>query len=132
MQVKTLDGNIIKWSLTGHYAHANISNKSSLHILAKALIKQKYPTLQVIEEVPVPVKKSDIYYLDFYLPMIKTAVEVHGEQHYRFIPFYHVSQLGFIKSQKRDKEKLEWCELNNIRLIELPYNETETEWAQRL
>jgi len=132
MQIKTLDGNLQNWTLTGHYSHAKLGNKSSLHIQARDVIKKNYPTLQVLEEVPVPIKKNDQYYFDFYLPMIKTAIEIHGEQHYKFVTFYHTNILGFIKSQKRDKEKIEWCSLNNIRYIELPFNEDTEQWTERI
>lgn len=132
MQVKSLDGFIQNWQLTGHSAHAKLNNKSSLHLLARKIINDQYPTLQTLEEVPIPVKKSESYFLDFYIPILKTAIEVHGEQHYKFVAFYHNSQLGFLKSQKRDREKKEWCEINNIKYIELPYNESENEWSERI
>ena len=35
--------------------------------------------------------------------------------------FFHDSKLDFIEGQKRDRRKIEWCELNNIIHIELPY-----------
>lgn len=132
MQIKTLDGYSQNWSLTGHYAHAKLQHKSAIHITARNLLKQQFPTLQILEEVPVPIRRSENYYLDFYIPMLKTAVEVHGEQHFKFVQFYHNNQLGFIKAQKRDREKLEWCELNNIKHIALPFNENETEWLSRI
>lgn len=132
MQVKSLDGTIQNWQLTGHFAHAKLENKSSLHLTAREILKHQFPTLQILEEVPIPVKRSENYYLDFYLPMLKLAVEVHGEQHYKFVSFYHNNQLGFIKSQKRDREKQEWCEINSIQYIALPYNENEQEWIQRI
>jgi hypothetical protein len=132
MQVKTLDGHNVHWSLTGHYAHARLTNKSDLHMAARELLKQQFPTFQIIEEVPIPVRKSDNYYLDFYIPMLKAAIEVHGEQHYKFIGFYHNSQLGFLKQQKRDREKKEWCDINNIKYVELPYNENINEWTNRI
>ena len=40
--------------------------------------------------------------------------------------------MSFLKAQKKDREKVEWCELNNIKLIELPYNESTDEWTKRL
>lgn len=132
MLVTNLDGIVQKWSLTGHYAHARLNNKSSLHSRAREVLKNYFPTLQVLEEVPIVVRKTDTYYLDFYIPMIKMAVETHGEQHYKFVSFYHNNQLGFIKAQKRDREKKEWCAINNIKYIELPYNESDNEWTNRL
>jgi hypothetical protein len=132
MQIKTLDGQLQNWQLTGHYSHAKLENKSEFHLRARELLKKTFPTLQIIEEIPVPIKRSETYYLDFYIPMLKVAVEVHGEQHYKFVSFYHHNQLGFIKSQKRDREKEEWCNINNIRYIELPYNETEDQWLAKI
>jgi hypothetical protein len=132
MQIKTLDGQLQNWQLTGHYSHAKLENKSEFHLRARELLKKTFPTLQIIEEIPVPIKRSETYYLDFYIPMLKVAVEVHGEQHYKFVSFYHHNQLGFIKSQKRDREKEEWCNINNIRYIELPYNETEDQWLDKI
>lgn len=123
MQIRTLDSNFINWQLTGHYTHAQLQNKSSLHSKARDLIKQAYPTMQILEEVPIPLRKGEILYLDFYLPLPKICFEVHGEQHYKFVPFYHGNVLNFSKSLKRDREKHEWCSLNNINCIILPFDQ---------
>lgn len=132
MQIKDLDGNQHIWHLTGNMAHGKISNKSSLHLLARKLISDVFPTLQILEEVPIPLRKSETLYLDFYLPLKKLCIEVHGEQHYKFVPFYHNNMMSFLKSQKRDREKQEWCSNNSISYIELPFNEIEDEWLGRL
>lgn len=132
MQVKDLDGNSYNWQLIGNIAHGSIQNKSSLHLQARNLIQKCFPTLQVLEEVSVHVRKSEILYLDFYLPLIRMCIEVHGEQHYKFSSFFHNTALGFVKHKKRDLDKKEWCINNNIKYIELPYNETLEEWSKRL
>lgn len=132
MQVRTLDGHSINWQLTGYSSNASMVDKSSFHIIARKLLKDRFPTLQILEEVTIPLRKSESLYLDFYIPLLKTAVEIHGEQHYKFVQFYHHNQLGFIRSQKRDREKKEWCDINNIKYIELPYNESEHEWIERI
>lgn len=132
MQIKDLDGNIHSWNLTGNMAKGKIVNKSTFHLKARQLISSIFPTMQILEEVPIPLRKSETLYLDFYLPLKKLCVEVHGEQHYRFVPFYHSNVLSFLKSQKRDKSKEEWCELNGIHHVVLPYDENETQWNERL
>lgn len=132
MNIKTLDGGTQNWQLTGHAAHARMDKKSSFHLIARDLLRNQYPTLQILEEVTVPLRRSEVVYLDFYIPLLKRAVEVHGEQHYKFTPFYHSNQLAFLKAQKKDREKKEWCELNGIKYIELPYNETENQWTEKL
>lgn len=132
MIVKDLDGNSHSWHLTGYIAKGRIGNKSSFHLEARSLLTNQFPTLQILEEVPIQIRRSETLFLDFYLPLKKMAVEVHGEQHYKFIGFYHTNLLGFIKSQKRDNEKTEWCKINNIRQVILPYNEPIDKWIERI
>jgi hypothetical protein len=131
-KVIDLDGNIQSWSLTGTVSHGRIQNKSEPHKAARSLIKTLYPTLQILEEIPIPLRKSETLYLDFYLPLIKKCIEVHGEQHYKFVPFYHQNIMGWAKQKKRDLEKKEWCFNNGIKYIELPHNENIEEWTKRL
>lgn len=132
MNVKDLDGNHSTWHLTGNIVKGSVEHKSSYHIQARNLLKNIYPTMQILEEVPINPRKSETLYLDFYIPLIKKCIEVHGEQHYKFVPYYHSNKLAFLKSQKRDKDKLEWCQINGIKYIELPYNEDMSEWGKRI
>lgn len=132
MKIIDLDNKISIWHLSGHIAKGRIQRKSSLHLMARKTICQKFPTFQILEEVPIPLRKSETLYLDFYLPLIKTCIEVHGQQHYKFTAFYHGNIQSFLKSKKRDQEKKEWCEKNNIKHIVFPYSETEQEWRSRL
>jgi hypothetical protein len=132
MTIRDLDDHIINWNLTGHIAKGRLQNKSSLHLLARKVIVQRFPTLQILEEVPIPLRRSETLYLDFYLPLIKTCIEVHGEQHFKYVPFYHQTVLNFLKSKKRDQEKQEWCEKNNISHIVFSYNESEQEWSKKI
>jgi hypothetical protein len=132
MLIKDLDGNSHNWLLGGNMAHSKMMNKSSLHIQARTVIKNLFPTLVALEEVPIILRKSETLFLDFYLPLLKFCVEVHGEQHYKFVGHYHSNKFGFIKQKKRDREKIEWCHLNDIIYIELPFNETAEQWSQRI
>ena len=132
MLIKDLDGKSHNWTLLGNIAHGQISNKSNGHLEARKLLSSVFPTLQILEEVPIRLRKSQTLYLDFYLPLNKLCVEVHGEQHYKFITHYHRNQIGFLKHKKRDREKMEWCEINDIKYVELPYNENLDQWKQRI
>lgn len=132
MQVKDLDGNYHHWKLIGGIAHGSIEEKSSLHIKARKLIKECFPTLQVLEEIPIPLRFRERLFLDFYLPLNKKCIEIHGKQHYEFSRFFHKDRLGFLRHKKRDQEKKEWCETNGIQYIELPYNEKVDLWKDRI
>lgn len=132
MLVKDLDGNSSNWLLTGNMAKGKTDNRSSLHLLTRALLAEHFPTMQVLEEVPIQIRRSETLYLDFYLPLKKICFEVHGEQHYKFVQFYHNTMLNFMKAQKRDREKLEWCSLNGIKCVELPHFESRDLWSERI
>jgi hypothetical protein len=132
MNIINLDGVQSNWKLSGHISKNNKLNKSALHLSCRELIKKLFPTLQLLEEVPVPIRKSETVYLDFYLPLKKICLEVHGEQHYTFNNFFYKDKLSFLKAKKRDNDKKYWCDINGIKYIELPFNETENEWENRI
>lgn len=131
-QIIDLDGQIHNWNLSGGIAHGKVSKKSELHLLARNLIRECFPTLQILEEVPITLRRSETLYLDFYLPLNRKCIEVHGEQHYKFVAFFHVNPMGFAKHKKRDIEKKEWCHINGIDYVELPYNENLELWKNRI
>jgi len=131
MNAVGLDGYEYKISLASLTTKSSLNNKSNFHLLARELLKQNYPTLQILEEIPIQIRKSETLYMDFFIPLSKKCIEVHGEQHYEFTPFYHRTKLDFFKQQKRDREKREWCHINNIAYIELPYNKQE-DWLEMI
>ena len=131
MIVKDLDGYSHNWSLLGKIKNLR-ANVSNLHKKANQLLIDMYPTIVFLQELSIPLRRNETLYLDFYIPLLKKAVEVHGEQHYKFVAFYHNNAMGFIKHKKRDNEKKEWCQINNIQYIELPFNESLEEWKQRI
>lgn len=132
MNVVGLDNIVYKLNLTGLRAHGRMQNKSVLHLEARKLLNSIFPTMQIVEEVPISIRRNETLFLDFYLPLIKTCVEVHGEQHFKFIKFYHQTAMGFAKSKKRDDEKSQWCLINNIKQIIFPYNESVDQWRSKL
>ena len=88
MNVIDLDGVKSRLKLVGHTVGIqNRATRSKYHTQARQLLKKKYPTLQILEEVGVKIRKGTTLYLDFFLPLINSGIEVHGEQHYKFIPF---------------------------------------------
>jgi hypothetical protein len=121
MNTRDLDGRTIKWRPTG-LSTKDQRPKSSLHKLAKEMLHKKYPTMQILEEVSVPLRARQTVYLDFYCPMTNRAYEVHGEQHYKFVSRFHADAAAFAKQQARDRDKREWCDINGITLTELPFD----------
>lgn len=131
MIIKDLDGNNQKWSLVGNIKN-NRLNQSNLHKSAYSLLREIYPTIPILQEVTIPLRRSEVLYLDFYIPLLKKVIEVHGEQHYKFVAHYHSNALGFIRHKKRDSDKKEWCEINSLAYVELPFNENVDQWKIRI
>lgn len=120
MNVTDLDGKIHKLSLVGQ---VKTNNKSSLHLECRKLLQELYSTYQVIEELLIPVNSKTNLYLDFFIPLLKLGIEVHGSQHYEQSSFFHKDKWAFAKQQQNDRLKREFCQINNIELKELAYNE---------
>ena len=134
MKVRDLDNNVLIWKLVGHIVDGgnDRSARSGLHLEARHILKERFPTMTVLEEVPITLRRSQTVFLDFFVPLRKIAVEVQGEQHFKYVPFFHHSVANFIKAKKLDAEKKEWCEINGITLLEFPYIESFEQWKQKL
>ena len=59
--------------------------------------------------------------LDCYNPELKIAVEYNGEQHYKYVPYFHQSKEGFYNIKYRDDMKNRLCQENGVNLITVPY-----------
>lgn len=129
MKVKDTKGKTHSWNLTGYTVSSlSIRPRSDLHLKTREIIKKTYPTDILLEEVPIP---GENLYADFYLPLRKKMIEVHGEQHYKYIPFFHSNPKGFMESKERDGRKQDWCAINGIQLIVLKFNE-ENQWQSQI
>ena len=57
--------------------------------------------------------------LDFYNANKKVAIEVQGAQHTKYVKFFHKNMFKYSDQLKRDEKKLQFCELNKIKLAEV-------------
>tara|TARA_Y100001938_G_C7790143_1_gene282133 strand:+ start:66 stop:482 length:417 start_codon:yes stop_codon:yes gene_type:complete len=111
-------------------------NCSFYHKIARGLLKEIFNGYNVYEEVKLPgsVKpsKKSVLYLDFYIPSAIMGVEVHGQQHFKYIPYFHKSRAGFAMAKKRDLDKKEWCLLNGIQMVELRWDDSPEYWREQI
>ena len=70
-------------------------------------------------------KYKNILKFDFYLPSYNTCVEYQGIQHYKPVDFAgkgeEWAKENFKTIQIRDQIKRDYCKMNNIKLLEIPY-----------
>jgi hypothetical protein len=102
----------IKWDL---------KRASEPQFRTKKFLKEFWFSDLVCEEFVIPGSRLRIDLINF---SKKIAVEVSGQQHENFSKFFHKTRIGFIKSVKRDFQKIKWLEINDIKLVELYDHET--------
>lgn len=64
--------------------------------------------------------------VDFYIPNKRCIIEYNGAQHYIPMEFFGGKD-QLVNQQKRDAELREYCRNNDIKLVEIPYTETNIE-----
>lgn len=92
--------------------------------IEKLLIK--YNIKYIRQKRFINCKYKNTLAFDFYLPDYNTCIEFQGEQHYKAINFFG-GMPAFLKRQKRDKKKKQFCKKNNISLVEISYLEKDIE-----
>jgi len=135
MRVVGLNGREYNLNLQ-RYNTNDRTTKSFYHISAGEVIADVFRGYNVYEEVKLPgstkPSKKSVLFLDFFIPNARIGVEVHGQQHFKFIPFFHKTRAGFAKSRARDHDKQEWCTINDIELVVLRFDEDPEHWRKKL
>lgn len=118
MIFKTLNGSskrlpkpknyIIKWDKP---------SRSKRQYAVKQFLKQYWEDDFVFEEFPMVGTKLSF---DFYNSSKNVMVEVQGGQHLKYTPFFHgKAKSQFVSQIRRDNDKLNFCKLNNIPMVEV-------------
>lgn len=135
MKVVGFDGKEVNWNFSKNYVRKQREGKSSLHKQCLQDLLRLFPNRTIYEECTLPgssrVGRSALLYADFFIPDIPAIIEVHGKQHYEYCPFFHKTKMAFYKAKARDRDKIEWCKMNDIKIVVLPYNEKDS-WKQMI
>ncbi len=96
--------------------------RSKLQKKVKDLLYSNWVSDVVFEELPVLGTRMT---LDFYNANKKLAVEVDGNQHYKYNKFFHSnSRQNFLSQLQRDEKKEYFCEINQIKLVRILERDT--------
>ncbi len=96
--------------------------RSKIQKRVKDLLHRHWISDIVFEELPVLGTRMT---LDFYNANKKLAIEVDGNQHYKFNKFFHSnSRQNFLSQLQRDEKKEYFCEINQIRLVRILEKDT--------
>ena len=132
MKVTGLDGREYKWNPSS----GSTSNCSKLHKKAKEVLDKCFPYDRILQEVSLagtntPLRRGTLR-ADFFIPNRNLMIEVHGDQHFKFNVFHYSSKLSFYKAQARDRDTREWCNLNEITIVEFNFNEDIDDWRRKI
>lgn len=96
--------------------------RSSKGEILIASILDKY-NIKKEREYKLPELVSNYEY-DFYLPDYRILIEFHGEQHYKYIPFFHrYDEDNFLKQKERDILKKDHAYRFKYRFLEFNYKQ---------
>ncbi len=107
------------------YEYLNHPDKkrSKLEALAKIVLENTFK--RPFETVRPDFLRNEVtdqnLEIDLYNDELKLGIEVNGDQHYRFIPYFHRNKEAFRNQRYRDEMKKVKCRENGITLFEIPY-----------
>lgn len=116
MKFKNLYGRYVNKNITPYLISWDQPCKSKAQTNVKKFFQQFWGTHIVCEEFPVLGSRMRCDLLNL---TKKIAVETHGRQHDKFVPFFHKNRTAFKKSFKRDLQKYNWLEENGFKIIEI-------------
>jgi hypothetical protein len=117
MVFKTLFGSTKKVKSARKYlVEWDSKSKSKVQNSVKKYLKKYWFCDIVFEEFPLVGSRMTF---DFYNATKNIIIEVQGKQHTKFIPFMHANnKINYLKQLKRDQDKIKFCNLNSIVLVE--------------
>jgi very-short-patch-repair endonuclease len=94
-------------------------------LLAKSVrqtLKEVFPNSRINDEYYVNYNGQRLFF-DFHLPALNLLIEVQGVQHTEFSKHFHRTADVFKALKKRDRLKVEWCDLNDTALVRINHDE---------
>lgn len=123
MRFFTLSGSLKYKNVKSFLINWDKKERSIPQFKVKKFLQNYWFTHIVYSEFPV---YGTLLKIDIFNATKKIAVEVQGRQHDQYNKFFHNnSRLNYLSSIKRDSLKRKWCEINNIKLIEIYEDEVD-------
>jgi len=102
--------------------HSPNNKQSKGHNRIYELYKELYPDIKIEQNVTLPVTIDDkrlTIEFDIVNFTHKVIIEIQGEHHNKFVPYFHKTIDGFQRQKKRDMFKERWAEENGWILIQI-------------
>ncbi len=117
MRLKTLSGREAYRNTAKFRIRWENRSLSKMQKSVKDFLRPYWEGFVCYEEFPVFGTKMR---LDLFNATRMIAIEVNGDQHREFTPFFHNnSNVNYFRQIKRDDAKERWCEINGIKLVQI-------------
>lgn len=117
MRLLKLNGKEVNKNVNKYLIRWDAAERSKFQFNVKQFLRKYWHNHIVYSEFPV---FGTLMHIDIYNATLKVAVEVSGDQHLEFNKHFHKgNRLNFLSQIKRDMDKLKFCEINNIKMIEI-------------
>lgn len=98
-------------------------NDSKLELMSKVILEEIFG--RPFYKIRPDFLRNDVtgmnLEIDLYNDDLKLAVEVQGDQHYKFNAYFHKNKEHFLNQRYRDEMKKWKCKERGITLVEVPY-----------
>lgn len=117
MKFFKLNGYPVSKNITKYTIDWDGPSKSKFQKSVKDFLRPYWERHVCYEELTLA---GTILSLDFVNMTRRVAVEVHGDQHKKYVKYFHGrSREGFLNQIERDDRKSRWCDNNGLQLVEI-------------
>lgn len=121
MKFKTLSGSTAELKNAKRYlVKWDAESRSKFQFSVKEFLYPYWRTDIVFEEFRIVGTRLSF---DLYNANKKIAIEVQGAQHTKYVKFFHGNRMKYLEQLKRDDKKMRFCEINEIKLVEIYPND---------
>lgn len=102
-------------------------NASKMHKEVFSALKEHFSFYTIEQEFKLEVYDEDgqrhTLFMDFFIKELSVAIECQGRQHFEQNAHFHAAEGAFKGQQSRDSMKKKWCDMNDIPLVEVRYDD---------
>ena len=122
MKFKTLSGAIRSVKKPAKYlVDWDGPSRSKIQRSVKLFLKPFWQNKIVFEEFPMAGSRLSF---DIFNASDRVIIEVQGQQHTKYTPFFHgKNKINYIDQLRRDKLKMDFCKKNEIKLVEVYFDD---------
>ena len=111
-------------------SHVVKANASKLHKMVFELLRERFPGFTIAQEYPFEIydelDKKHVLFFDLMIKELDIAIECQGRQHFEANSHFHSESGVLAAARKNDALKRKWCEMNDVTLVEIRYDDKVT------